>query len=102
MNDHAEYGLVVSTLDRLCVTGISTYSNLVFPLVFRILIGCGSRITETLCIEKKDVDVGNGTISLLNTKNRKERIIPMAESLGICQGTCRLNLLELLGSQWLC
>ena len=21
---------------------------------------------------------------------------------GICQGTCRLNLLELLGSQWLC
>jgi len=76
-----ELGLVLGTVDRLCVTGISTHSDLVFPLVFRILVGCGSRITETLRIEKKDVDVENGTISLLNTKNRKERIIPMAESL---------------------
>jgi integrase len=50
-------------------------------LVFRILIGCGSRITETLQIEKKDVDVEKGTLTLLNTKNRKERIIPMADSL---------------------
>jgi len=72
---------LLSTVDQLCATGVSTHSDLVFPLVFRILIGCGSRITETLQIEKKDVDVEKGTLSLLNTKNRKERIIPMAESL---------------------
>lgn len=76
-----ELGSLLGTVDRLCATGISTHSDLVFPLVFRILIGCGSRITETLQIEKKDVDVEKGTLSLLNTKNRKERIIPMAESL---------------------
>lgn len=76
-----ELGLVLGTVDRLCTSGISSHSDLIFPLVFRILIGCGSRITETLQIEKKDVDVENGTVSLLNTKNRKERIIPMAESL---------------------
>lgn len=76
-----ELGLLLGTVDQLCATGISTQSDLVFPVVFRILIGCGLRITETLQIEKKDVDVENGTLSLRNTKNSKERIIPMAESL---------------------
>lgn len=78
-----ELGSLLGTVDQLCATGISTHSDLVFPLVFRILIGCGSRITETLQIEKKDVDVEKGTLSLRITKNRKERIIPMAESLGL-------------------
>ncbi len=76
-----ELGSLLSTIDQLCATGISIHSDLVFPVIFRILIGCGSRITETLQIEKKDVDVEKGTLLLRNTKNRKERIIPMAESL---------------------
>lgn len=76
-----ELGSLLGTVDQLCTTGISTHSDLVFPVVFRILIGCGSRITETMQIEKKDVDVENGTLSLRNTKNRKERILPMSESL---------------------
>lgn len=76
-----ELGSLLSTIDQLCATGISIHSDLVFPVIFRILIGCGSRITETLQIEKKDVDVENGTLLLRNTKNRKERIIPMTESL---------------------
>ncbi|MCF8037378.1 MAG: tyrosine-type recombinase/integrase [Desulfobacteraceae bacterium] len=76
-----ELSSLLDTVDRLCATGISIHSDLAFPLVFRLLIGCGSRITETLQIEKKDVDIANGTISLRNTKNRKERVIPMAESL---------------------
>ena len=76
-----ELGLVLDSVDRLCASGISSHSDLVYPLVFRILIGCGSRITETLHIEKKDVDLESGTLLLLNTKNRKERIIPMAASL---------------------
>ena len=76
-----ELGLILENVDRLCAKGISSHSDLVFPLVFRILIGCGTRITETLRIGKQDVDFGNGTLLLLNTKNRKQRIIPMAGSL---------------------
>ncbi len=76
-----ELGLMLDTVDRLCLSGISSHSDLVFPVVFRILIGCGTRITETLRIEKKDVDLESGTLLLLNTKNGKERIIPMAGSL---------------------
>ena len=76
-----DLGLVLDTVDHLCESGISSHSNLVYPLVFRILIGCGTRITETLHIQRKDVDIENGTLLLLNTKNGKERIIPMAASL---------------------
>ena len=76
-----ELGLVLETVDRWCERGISSHSDLVFPLVFRILVGCGTRITETLRIGRKDVDLEKGTLVLLNTKNSKERIIPMAVSL---------------------
>ena len=37
-----ELGLLLGTVDQLCAAGISTHSNRVFPLVFRILIGCGT------------------------------------------------------------
>ena len=82
-----QLGDVLRTVDHLCEKGISSHSDLVFPLVFRILIGCGTRITETLRIEKKDVDPEGGTLLLLNTKNGKERLIPMANSLA---QRCRL------------
>jgi integrase len=82
-----ELGAVLSTVDRLCEKGVSSHSDLVFPLVFRILIGCGTRITETLRIQKKDVEADGATLRLLNTKNRKERLIPVAESLA---QRCRL------------
>jgi integrase/recombinase XerD len=82
-----QLGAVLATVDRLCEKGVSSHSDLVFPLVFRILIGCGTRITETLRIEKKDVDMENGTLVLLNTKNGKQRLIPMAGSLA---QRCRL------------
>jgi len=55
--------------------------QLVLPLLFRILIGCELRITEALNIQKKDVDLKKGTLLLLNTKNNKERIILIADSL---------------------
>lgn len=82
-----ELGLLLGAIDRLCEEGISRHSDLIFPIVFRILIGCGTRITETLHVEKSDVDLENGTLTLRYTKDTKERIIPMAASL---VGKCRL------------
>ena len=76
-----ELGLLLKTIDRLCENGISRHSDLIFPIVFRILIGCGTRITETLRIEKQDIDLENGTLILRHTKDAKERIIPIAASL---------------------
>ena len=76
-----ELGLVLTGVDRVCAESFSSHANLVFPIVFRILIGCGTRIGETVRIEKKDLDLETGCLLLRNTKNHKERLIPMAASL---------------------
>lgn len=51
------------------------------PVLFRILYCCGTRITETLMIRKKDVDLEDGIIKLSETKNAKERYVVMSKSL---------------------
>jgi len=76
-----EHGLLLASVDALCKQTPSEHASLVFPLLFRMLVGCGLRITEALSIEKQDVDLENGTLLLLNAKNKKERIVPMAYSL---------------------
>lgn len=76
-----ELGLLLTSIDTFCKNTTYEHVRLVLPLLFRILVGCGLRITEALCIEKKDVDLEEGTLLLLNTKNKKERIVPMADSL---------------------
>ena len=55
--------------------------SIVFPVLFRLLLGCGTRIEETLSIRVCDVDLDGGLITLRNTKNSKERVVVMDESL---------------------
>lgn len=81
-----ELGQLLANVDISCKKTPSEHASLVFPLVFRILVGCGPRITEALSIEKQDIDLEKGTLLLLNTKNEKERLVPMADSL---RETCR-------------
>ena len=54
-----------------------------FPLLFRILYCCGTRINETLSIRKNEVDLDAGVIKLSKTKNSKERYIVLGEELTI-------------------
>lgn len=56
----------------------------VFPIVFRILVGSGTRISETLNLEKNDIDFKENTIFLKKTKNNNERKIPIAKSTMDC------------------
>ena len=52
-----------------------------YPILFRILHSCGTRITETLYIRKKDVDLDEGIIRLNETKNGQERYIVLGSDL---------------------
>lgn len=87
-----ELGLLLNSVDTFCKSTASEHAELVFPLLFRMLVGCGLRITEAISIEKQDVDLEKGTVTLSNTKNGKERIVPMADSL--CEA-CRLHVLKM-------
>lgn len=58
-----------------------TNRHKVDPLLFRMIYGCGLRLSEALFLKVKDVDIVQGTLFIRQAKNNKDRLIPMAESL---------------------
>lgn len=53
------------------------------PALFRLLYGTGLRISEALALKDKDVNTDEHYIVVRNTKNGKERMLPITESLSI-------------------
>lgn len=49
-----------------------------FPMVLRMLYGCGLRIGETLEMKVGDVDFDKGILTMRQTKGHKQRIVPMS------------------------
>ncbi len=70
-----------SSLDHMSVSPNSPYRYLAFPLLYRMLYGCGFRISEVLNLTVGDVDLKSGIIHVIDSKNGNERLVPMAESL---------------------
>ena len=58
-----------------------TNRNLVDPVLFRLLYGCGLRISEALNLKLKDIDLKTGTLTILCAKNNRDRLVPIADSL---------------------
>lgn len=52
-----------------------------YPVLFRILYCCGTRINETLGIRKKDIDLDKGIIRLNEAKNNRQRYVVMGDDL---------------------
>lgn len=76
-----ELGRIFERLDSLIPTNVSPNRHLTYPLLFRMLYGCGLRISEALALTKGDVDAENGVLHIRHGKNDRERLVPMAESL---------------------
>jgi integrase len=51
------------------------------PVLFRLLLGCGLRISEALGLQLRDVDLENGLITVRMSKLDKERLIPLSNSM---------------------
>ena len=58
-----------------------TNRNSVDPVLFRLLYGCGLRLSEALNLQLKDIDFKTGTLTILHAKNNKDRLVPIANSL---------------------
>ena len=59
----------------------SRIKEIEIPVIFRILYCCGTRITETLSIKKKDINLKTGFITLNETKNKNQRMIVLSDEL---------------------
>ena len=51
------------------------------PMLLRMLYSCGFRLGELLAVQIGDVSFDLGVILLRDTKNRKQRIVPLGDSL---------------------
>jgi integrase/recombinase XerD len=59
------------------------YRKQMDPVLFRMIYGCGLRIMEALRLRVTDVNLEAGYLSICDSKNGRDRIVPMAESLVI-------------------
>jgi integrase len=57
------------------------YCRYTFPMMLRMQYGCGLRLGETLSMKVGDVNFDSGILLMKNTKNNKQRIVPMDVSL---------------------
>lgn len=56
-------------------------TDIQFPVLLRVLYGCGLRLRETLTITWKEIDLNNGVIMIHKAKNQKQRVVPISNSL---------------------
>ncbi|MCX6234991.1 MAG: tyrosine-type recombinase/integrase [Bacteroidetes bacterium] len=58
----------------------------IVPTLLRLLYGTGLRIGEALSLENKDVNLAENFIIIKDSKNGKQRMVPISESLSVvCQ-----------------
>ncbi|WP_227139036.1 tyrosine-type recombinase/integrase [Caldibacillus sp. 210928-DFI.2.22] len=57
------------------------FIQLEFPMMLRIMYGCGLRVGETLALKMKNVDLNGGILILKQTKGDKQRLVPMHQTL---------------------
>lgn len=78
---HSEIKRLINVLDRIPVNPWHPTYHLVYPMLFRMLYGCGLRINEALGLKMSNINMDNGIIMLESTKNQTQRLIPMSQSL---------------------
>ena len=59
----------------------NTLIHVEFPMILRLMCGCGLRIGETLSLKIKDVDFDTGVLTLRHAKGDKQRLVPMHPTL---------------------
>jgi integrase len=88
----SEVGKIFSAADKLESSDnkpTSRYYRYTFPMLLRMLFGCGLRLGETLSMKVVDISFDSGVLLMRNTKNSKQRIVPMDDTLtAILQKYC--------------
>ena len=57
------------------------YRHWIMPLLFRILYGCGLRVSEALHLKVRDVDLLTGVLTIWDGKFNKDRLVPLSTEL---------------------
>jgi len=79
---HVQMKQIFTIIDTWPKSSRNSYnSNEVYPILFRLLYGCGLRISEALNLKINSVDTDTGVISIDTAKYDKKRVVIMHDSL---------------------
>lgn len=69
---------------------------IVLPMILRMLYSCGFRLGELLAIQICDINFQMGVVLLRDTKNKKQRIVPLGDTLSemLYKYCLAMNLME--------
>lgn len=82
---HAQIEQIFSIADNIKVRK-AVNTHLFYPTILRVQYGCGLRISESLNLRMKDVDFTNNLLYVYDSKNHKDRIVPMHPTVSdICK-----------------
>lgn len=77
-----EFRMLIRAADDFCGNKrTSTKTSRVFPVLLRILYGCGLRLGEALALRWEDISLDTGILHIKHAKNDKDREVPMDPSL---------------------
>ena len=75
---HAEVRQIIRVVDGLPTSSQSPLRHIILPELFRLLYGCGFRLSEVLNLKVRDVDLQQGVITVRQGKFGKDRLVPPA------------------------
>lgn len=77
-----EFAAIITAADNFTTLGNrANTTSCVFPMLLRILYGCGLRIGEALELRQGDIDFDHNVIIIRKAKNYKQRFVPISDSL---------------------
>jgi len=84
---------IIKASDNLKICKWSPYRHLIYPVLIRMLYGCGLRISEALSLKVSDVNLIDGILTITKSKFNKSRLVPMSESLTkiCCDYAAKMN-----------
>lgn len=77
-----------------------SFSRFEYPMLLRLLYGCGLRLGEALSLTVSDADWRRGTLLIRIAKNNKQRIVPMHDTLSqmLMQYCAAMDIIETPGA----
>lgn len=78
---HEQIDRLIELLDNAPPVKVAPFKHIVEKELFRVVYCCGLRASEAAHLKVSDVDLENGVLSIKQGKFRKDRLIPLPESL---------------------
>lgn len=75
---------LIAATDRLEYMARYPQSHIIYPVLMRVLYGCGLRISEALSLTMENVDLDEGLLTVEHSKFNNSRLVPMSETLVKC------------------